>query len=76
MRRTACLRSSVLGSGVGGVFQLIDDTIANVDCDSERESLTDDDGEGEDTPSGTLTDQTDLLSTDHLPHSDTNRKDT
>lgn len=57
-RRTVSLRSSVLGSGVGNVFQLIYSTIADVDRDDEHESLTDnDDGddEGEDAVVGTLT---------------------
>lgn len=46
-RRTVSLRSSVPGSGVGDVFQLIYSTIADVDRDDEHEFLTVDDGDGE-----------------------------
>jgi len=46
-RRTVSLRSSVPGSSVGDVFQLIYSTIADVDRDDEHEFLTADDGDGE-----------------------------
>lgn len=54
-RKTVSLRSGVPGSGVGGIFQLIYSTIANVDRDDEREFLTaeDDDGEGKDSATRT-----------------------
>ena len=56
-RRTVRLRSSVPGSGVGDVFQLIYSTIADVDRDDEHEFLTvdDDDSEREDAVTATQT---------------------
>lgn len=38
-RKTVSLRSSVPCSGVGDTFQLIYNTIADVDCDDERKFL-------------------------------------